>query len=314
MRELKNNKQCLLDRSRGSNKKYFINSLASFQRKSAHLFFIFALLLSSCQQKIDVKIPDYVQKLVVEGKIEVGGNPEVYLSYTVPYFGNHTTNLTDFAVKGAFVTVTDGTTTDTLKDATFGNGFYYKASNMLGVEGKTYNLMIQLNGKTYTAQTSIYPQVKLDTLWFKVEKQDSLGYIYTHMQEPAQQQNEYRWFAKRIGKDQDFIAPLGSTFDDKFINGKSFDFAYDRGMLQNSSAEDDNNAEKGLFKKGETVVVKFCTIGYDEFRFFRSYDANIISNGNPFAAPTNLQNNIRGQNVLGVWCGYNPFLDTVLLK
>ena len=85
-------------------------------------------------------------------------------------------------------------------------------------------------------------------------------------------------------------------------------------MLQNSSAEDDNNAEKGLFKKGETVVVKFCTIGYDEFRFFRSYDANIISNGNPFAAPTNLQNNIRGQNVLGVWCGYNPFLDTVLLK
>ena len=85
-------------------------------------------------------------------------------------------------------------------------------------------------------------------------------------------------------------------------------------MLQNSTADDDNNAEKGYFKKGELVVVKFSTIGEKEFLFFRSYDENAVSNGNPFAAPTNLQSNIQGQNVLGLWCGYNNFLDTVLLK
>jgi len=288
--------------------------LLHFIRNDVSLLLLLLFLLTDCQQKIDVKIPDYVEKLVVEGKIEVGTNPQVYLSYTVPYFGNHTTNISDFAVKGAFVTVTDGITIDTLKDATFGNGFYYVAAHMTGVEGRTYNLMIQVNGKVYTAQTSIYPQVKLDTLWFKVEKQDSLGYIYTHMHEPPQLGNWYRWQAKRIHKDSIFIAPLGSAFDDKFINGKSFDFAYDRGMLQNSTADDDNNAEKGYFKRGEKVVVKFNTIGEKEFLFFRSYDANIISNGNPFAAPTNLQSNIQGQNVIGVWCGYNPSLDTVLLK
>jgi hypothetical protein len=272
------------------------------------------LLLTSCQQKIDLKIPDYTQKLVVEGKIEDGAKPQVYLSYTMPYFTDKQVNLADLAVKGAFVTVTDGTTTDTLKEVLSGQGYFYKGSNMTGVVGKTYNLMIQLNGKTYTAQTTINTPVKLDSLWFKIEKQDSLGYIYTHLQEPAHLGNWYRWQAMRIVKDQDFIAPMGSAFDDKFINGKSFDFAYNRGMLQNSISDDDNNVEKGFFKKGDNVIVKFSAIGENEFRFFRSYDANALSNGNPFAAPTNLQSNIQGQNVLGLWCGYGNYVDTVLLK
>jgi hypothetical protein len=277
---------------------------------------LIAIALTSCQQKIDLKIPDYQQSLVVEGKIEIDTFPQVYLTYTTPYFGDHPTNLADLAVKGAFVTVNDGFTTDTLKEVYPGHGFFYQGSRIIGTAGRTYNLMIQVNRKTYTSQTTIYPQVKLDTLWFKVEKQDSLGFIYTDMHEPPQLGNWYRWQAKRLNlvKDGDVIAPLGSAFDDKFINGKSFDFAYDRGMLQNSTAADDNNTEKGMFKKGELVAVKFSTIGEAEFKFFRSYDQNVVSNGNPFAAPTNLQSNIQGQNVIGLWCGYNNFLDTVLLK
>lgn len=279
--------------------------------KHIFIFLLITALMGACQKKIDVKIPDYKQQLVVEGRIENGSTPEVYLSYTVPYFGNHTQNLSDFAVKGALVTVSDGTSIDTLKDLT-GLGYYYKALNMIGATGKTYSLNIQLNGKTYTSNTTIHPMVKLDSLWFKVTHDDTLGFIYARLTEPAGVGNCYRWFGKRINKDQGFIAPLGSAFDDKFIDGKSFDFAYDRGVLQNSTATDDNNNERGYFKKGDRVIVKFCSIGYDEFLFFRSYDANIISNGNPFAAPTNLQNNIRGENVLGVWCGYNPFIDTLI--
>jgi hypothetical protein len=255
-----------------------------------------------------------VQKLVVEGKIEAGSNPEVYLSYTVPYFGNHTNNLSEFIVKGALVTVSDGTAIDTLKEVVPGYGYYYRAANMIGVEGKSYALTIQLNGKTYSSNTTIGPQVALDSLWFKVLRDDSLGFIYAHLTEPPSSGNCYRWFAQRIGKDQNFLAPLGSAFDDKFINGKAFEFAYDRGMVQNSTATDDNNNVRGFFVKGDQVIVKFCEIGQQEYLFFRSYDANIVSNGNPFAAPTNLQSNISGENVLGVWCGYNPWIDTLICK
>ncbi|MGZ3866751.1 MAG: DUF4249 family protein, partial [Bacteroidia bacterium] len=147
-----------------------------------HILKIFALLilLTSCQQKINLKIPDYVQKLVVEGKIETDTFPAVNLSYTMPYFSDKQVNLQDLAVKGAFVTVSDGTTIDTLKELFPGHGYYYRGSKIRGTAGRTYNLMISVDGKTYTAQTYIYPQVKLDTLWFKPEKQDTLGYIYTH--------------------------------------------------------------------------------------------------------------------------------------
>ncbi len=313
MRNNLNNKFCHVERSRDACN---IPKRGARTSTSLGLTLVCVLVVGlfySCQKNIDVNIPDYVQKLVVEGKIEAGSTPEVYLSYSVPYFGNHTQNLSDFAVKGAVVTVNDGITTDTLKDIS-GLGYYYKALNMVGVSGKTYNLTILLNGKTYTSSTSIYPQVKLDTLWFKVLRDDSLGFVYTYMTEPAGLGNSYRWFAKRIGKDQNFIAPLGSAFDDKFIDGKSFEFAYNRGMLQGSTANDDNNNERSYFKLNDKVVVKFCSIGYNEFRFFRSYDANIISNGNPFAAPTNLENNVHGENVLGVWCGYNAYYDTLICK
>lgn len=267
------------------------------------------MVIAACKKNIDLEIPDYVQMLVVEGRIEAGQQASVYLSYTAPYFGNVTTDLEDLAVKDAFVTVSDGTVTDTLKDP-FGKGYFYFADNMQGEAGKTYHLTIQLNGKTYTSSTTIWPQVKLDSLWFKVLRDDSLGFIYAHLSEPGHTKDHYRWLAMRIAEDKDFIAPLGSAFDDKFINGKSFDFAYDRGVDQNSTTSED----LGFFAINDQVVVKFCTIGEAEFRFFRSYDANQISNGNPFAAPYNLESNIEGENVLGVWCGYNPWTDTLICK
>lgn len=305
-------KTCLPTQTFPANRSVARTGGLAFNRNKC-LIALFLLVLVSCKKDIDVKIPDYVQKLVVEGRIEAGAAPSVYLSYTAPYFGNVTTNLEDLAVKNALVTVSDGSTTDTLKDP-FGKGYFYFGGNMIGVAGKTYLLNIQVNGKAYTASTTIWPQVKLDSLWFKVLRDDSLGFVYARLTEPGNSNNNYRWFAKRIGKDNDFIAPLGSAFDDKFISGKTFDFAYDRGVLQNSIATDDLNNEKGFFKLNDQVIVKFCTIGYDEFRFFRSYDANIISNGNPFAAPYNLESNIKGDNVLGVWCGYNAWTDTVVCK
>lgn len=277
------------------------------------LFVLFAL--ASCTKNIDVKVPDYHQQLVVEGNIEPGTKPYVYLTYSMPYFGdNSTSNISSYGVKNALVTVYDGFVTDTLKEVFAGQGIFYMAQSMTGVIGRNYDLTIQVNGKTYTSSTAIYPAVALDSLWNKHEKNDSLGYIWAHLDEPGNTSNQYRWFAKRIGKDNTFLAPLGSSFDDKFINGKSFDFAYDRAVLQNSTANDDNNIEKGYFKTGDVVVVKFCTIGAKEYRFLRSYDANMISNGNPFAAPSNVESNITGTDVIGLWCGYNPVYDTLVFQ
>jgi len=272
-------------------------------------------IIVSCTKEVDVKLPEYKEYLVVEGKIETGQKPQVYLSYTIPYFGsNNINNLSDFAVKGALVTVSDGSTTDTLKEVLPSVGYYYQGFKIIGQIGREYFLTISVNGKTYTSQTKILNPIALDTLWNKHEKNDSLGYVWARLSEPVGLGNAYRWFAKRVNKDNDFIAPLSSSFEDKFIDGKTFDFAYDRGVIANSTATDDNNSEKGFFKNGDKIIVKFCHIGIKEYKFFRSRTASIVSNGNPFAAPSNVESNVYGENVLGLWCGYSPSFDTLVFK
>src|SRR6202007_3227755 len=100
--------------------------------------------------------------------------------------------------------------------------------------------------------------------------------------------NYYRWFSKRITRDKFYGAPFNSAFDDKFIDGKEFEFAYERPAQPNQQQADDDDEQRGLYMVGDTVIVKFCTIGRDEYQFWRSYYSNQTSNGNPFSAPTNI--------------------------
>lgn len=169
--------------------------------------------------------------------------------------------------------------------------------SIFGQVGKTYSLSIESEGKTYTASTSILPPVPLDSIWWRVDKDDTLGYIWSHFADPSAEGNAYRWLAQRIGKDPAYVSYSRSVFDDKYINGKSFDFP------------------EGYFNKGDTVSVKFCSLDNASYKFFSSMDALANSQGNPFAAPASVLSNIYPQNdALGVWCGYGVTLDTVVCK
>ncbi|MBS1637506.1 MAG: DUF4249 domain-containing protein [Bacteroidetes bacterium] len=273
------------------------------------------LLFSACRKTINVKLPEYTEKLVVEASIETGQPATVLLSVTAPYFGNvDLSDPTKFFVKGAFVTVSDGSNTDTLKELFPAEGYIYLGSTVIGQVGKTYNLTIHYNGKSYSATTSIRSPIALDSIYAKYEK-DSLTFCWGHLTDPAGLGDCYRWFAKRQG-DQSFAAPFNSSFDDKFVDGKSFDFGYERPPQPGKQEEYDHEPDvsRGYYRVGDTVVVKFCTIGYNEYLFWRSYYANKASNGNPFAAPSNLQNTIQGDASIGAFCGYSPSFDTLVIK
>ncbi len=278
------------------------------------LLFLLLIPFPACRKDIKVKLPEYQENLVVEAQIETGLPATVLLSHSVPFFGDFDyTHPENAFVKGAFVTVSDGTVIDTLVEQDPSKGYFYFGSKVIGQLGKTYYLTIVADGKTYTAETFLNPPVKLDSLYFKGE-QDSLGFIWAHMHEPPGIGQNYRWFAKRLNKDLFYAAPFTSVFDDKFIDGKDFDFAYDRGHQPNELEENSNDPERGYYKRGDTVVVKFCTLGRKEYLFWFSYYLNKQSNGNPFSAPTNIQSTIVGQNVMGAFCGYSPSFDTLIIK
>ena len=276
----------------------------------------------SCEKNVTVEIPQQEEAIVVEGYIETGEFPYVILSKTLPFFGQiNTSDVFQNLISVATVFIDNGTQIDTLSSF---SGFYF-STQMRGEVGKTYKLTILANGKTLTAQTTIPNPVKLDSVWWKVNgTRDSLGFAWAHLSDPDTTGNTYRWLARRINrytygpntgevKDSIFTAPIGgSVFEDKFINGRSFDFNFPRGSLNFSDKADDNNDERFYYKYGDTIVIKFSAIDRSHFQFWRSEETQVGNNGNPFGSPAPVTGNINGG--LGIWGGYSTTFDTIIAR
>lgn len=323
-------------------------ALSSSKCRGALAFAVSAVLLNSCTKEIEVDLPETEPKVVVEGSIETGQPPIVLLTRTQSYFDPTTIEgIASLYITDATVIVSNGFITDTLDKicsdqltedqliaASEATGISIDllreiticawtdlSNTIVGVEGVSYSLKVLAEGKTVSAITKVPFGVTLDSLWFKLANQqpddDTLGFLWGRLSDPDTAGNAYRWFAKRLNlndegeqKDGSFVAPLFSVFEDRYANGLTFDFAYNRGSVAFSDAEDDVNVESGYFKVGDTVVVKFASIGLPEFRFWDSHSVNVTSQGDLFSSPSNVKSNVNGG--LGVWVGYGARLDTVI--
>ncbi|MFM2155875.1 MAG: hypothetical protein RL516_624 [Bacteroidota bacterium] len=288
---------------------------------------VIAIFFSSCEENISLDLPREDPRVVVDGYVETGLPPYVLLSRSSSYFDPINPGaLNSFAESGAFVTINDGVKTvqlielDTVVNGISLKGFYAALDSvtnlptMFGEEGRTYKLtIITKDNQQLSSTAKLQPHIALDSTWFKVQENlDSLGLAWAHLTDPDTIGNYYRWMAKRITKDDLFLAPLGSAFEDKFINGQSFDFNALRGQIPNSTKPDDVKEEAGLFKKGDTIIVKFCAVDRGTFEFWRDAETQISNNGSPFAVPSNIKSNITGG--LGVFATYSPAYDTIIAQ
>lgn len=278
------------------------------------LYIAVIFLVLGCRKDIVPQMPEYTQKVVIEASIETGSTAVVFLSYSVPYFGDFDYSAPEKAfISGADVVISDGLRSEKLVQPDPNNGYLYLGTQIVGQQGKTYSLKVTVKGKTYEAVTSIGTPPKLDSLYFKVDR-DSLGYMWQRFSEPEGRGQCYRWFAKRLGRDLFYAAPFNSVFDDQFIDGKSFDFGYDRGPQPNQLQRNREDPERGYYKMGDTIVVKFCKIGIAEYRFWNTYYQNKSSNGNPFSAPVNIQHMyLQYEDAFGAFTGYSPRFDTIVI-
>jgi hypothetical protein len=279
----------------------------------------FLLLLSGCTEDINVSLPQSDKKIVIEGEIENGKPAQVIITRTIPLFSSvSSTSPTDFYVLDAKVYVSNGVLTDTLAltiDSSSALGVVYKGSTIIGVAGQNYSLRVEAaDGKIYKATTSIPYPVALDSVWWKPQPpEDSLGFANARLSEVPGLGNNYRWQAKRP-KDRRFIAQFGSTFDDKLIDGKSFEFAYTKGYDQTDAVntpEADSDEERYYYKNTDTIYIRFCTIDRASKDFYVTYESAISNNGNPFASPTTILGNI-DNDALGVWAGMGAYYDTIM--
>lgn len=197
----------------------------------------------------------------------------------------------------------------------------FSGSFLKGTPGKTYKLTIESEGKSYVSITKIPDIVALDSTWFKLYGTDTaFGFAWAHLTDPDTLGNCYRWFAKRINKgaygqvkDNNFVPPFGSSFEDKFFNGSSFDFGYERGNHPSDEGVEFPDEKPHFFKVGDTIVIKFCTNDQKVREFLEKYEAEIWNNENPFASPSAVPTNIEG-GALGLWAGYGVSMDTIIAK
>ena len=156
---------------------------ASYRKRLSYLspfmitsLFIFTFILISCEKEITVDLPKVEEKIVIEGLIEQGEYPHVYITRSASYFAPVDTNtLTNSIVINARVIVwyQDGNniiedSLEQILDPYHLPFTVYQGSKIKGEVGKTYHLKVIVNENEYTRSTTIPKPVPLDSVRFKI--------------------------------------------------------------------------------------------------------------------------------------------------
>ena len=117
----------------------------------------------------------------------------------------------------------------------------------------------------------------------------------------------YRYFTSVNGSS--YVAGANSVTDDAFFDGINTKF-----NLFKSEPRDGHSDPSvfGLWKRGDTISIKFCSIDKAHFDFWNTLEFNANSGG-PFSSYTRVKHNIVGG--LGIWGGYNAsYYDAIVPK
>jgi hypothetical protein len=293
-----------------------------------YLFFVtmIGLLFVGCQKEIEVDIPDYQDKIVIEGSIENGQPAMVIVSNSVPYFSTIDLDmlLNEVFIKDAVVTVTSSTgETEQLTFAYTEESpiyFAYMGQNIIGEPGKSYALRVEYGGKVYTSQTSIVQPVALDSVWLAfIDENDTMPTSRILLSDNAETQDYYQFRIKIHGKDLTdrlWVTSMPVAFDDATFNGKTVNYEILRAnpstlFMPTTTDEEESDFYRITYRPGDTIYIKTSMLDYPAYRFWSTISNELSFGQNPFMSPAPIISNINGDNAMGVWCGYASTIDTL---
>lgn len=288
------------------------------------IYFLPLILLAGCEKKVDFELKNASEVLSVDASIETNADPVVILTRSLNYFSKIDASiLSDAMIKDATVTISNGTRTHQLKrvdvvlpgDLPFS---YYTTdpanpvTRITGEEGKSYQLTIDWNGKSYTSTTSIPVMRKqLDSVWWakapNTPDTSTKAVLKAKVTDPPGFGDYIRYFTK-VNRGN-FLPGLTSVFDDQLVNNSTYTVDIDQGVNRNTEIDFENY---GFFRKGDTVTLKFCNIDKATFDFWRTVEYSYQSIGNPFSTPTKILGNI-SNGALGYFGGYATRFSTIVI-
>ncbi len=312
------------------------------QLKKMCLALALSSLLVSCEREFTPVLPANEDQIVVEGYIEAGDRatpPLVILTKSLPFFRTFSTSGDKIFVHDAVVWLSSGNDSVQLREicwstldsatkrliapvlninldstsASFDLCVYADITQRVRAEvGKTYTLRIESGGKKLWAKTTIPRLVRIDSASFikppGTNLNDTLAQMRATITDPTGEQNFYRYFTSVNGSI--YNAGQNSVIDDSFFDGKLTTF----NLTNTAPNRSIKSGEFGLFRKGDTVSIKYCTLDKSHYDFWNTLEFNNNNQG-PFASYTRVKFNVVGEGGIGIWGGYGvTYFDRVIPK
>ena len=276
--------------------------------KNLYIILLSAFALTSCEEVIDLNLDTAPKKLVIDAALdwkkgEAKAYPIVDISYTEAYFGEtHSPAVNNAVVKIVSgtqtysLTLSDGTTTitsDNLNELKGGSRYVFPAGISPEL-GKDYELIIELNGQTYTAKDKMLEAPVIPSN--KIVQKENGGFL------GDRKELRFNFDGINDGIANAYLLKLSQsnisktiygTLDDNYIANNKFFFIM-------TGVEDDEK-----FNKGDVVNVILYRI-HPQYKEFAQMIVQISRGQNPFAIPTRPIGNIvnttnKRENPLGAF-------------
>lgn len=257
------------------------------------------LLLTSCDKKIYTN--ETPQEIVVEGWIDAGGYPIVMLSKSIPISSEWQSfeNLDEYIIKWGKVTVSDGEKEVVLTgkyDSDYYPPYIYTTTEIQGVAGKKYKLMVSYNEFYAEAETTIPEIVELEAIYGTYS--DNKYILKAKIDDNPNEHNYYKFFARVIDRDNMYLSSNIAV-----INDADYNFPAEIPIEIGSSMLYDKHLRDFVLTKEHSVRIKFAAIDSVAYTFWNDYKNVVeISRNSMFRYNNNIHSNIKGG--LGYWFGY----------
>ena len=260
------------------------------------IFLSLIILLTSCENVIEIELDYMKPKLVIEGVINDFDNRCIIkLSKTTDYF-NQKTNPT---VSDAVITITDNAgTIINLNETEPGN---YLGEGLQAKTNINYTLSILSEGDKYVAEATLPQKVYIDSLTCLYNPESifyEVGYVVScHFSDPEESRNFYRLKTYNIN-DKSKAKNSKELYNDDFINGNNVEsqWSYD------------------VYQQSDTVVVELYSLDEQTYDYYKtlfpiSGGAEMMSLSTPANPNTNLSN-----GALGYFGAYTISRDTIIIS
>jgi hypothetical protein len=251
-----------------------------------YYYFLLALAFAACnlEKEIDLDLPVYTSKPVVECYLEEGKPYRLLLTNSLSYL-----EIPDSLpfYKGALVIIEHNGIKDTLQEGFFLDPFSQKLYNygsstvINSTFPSDFNLYIQTpSGDVITDTATFLPVIPIDSTSYTFVADTAAAFLM-YFRDDQSRRNYYRQIlSKGALVDKDVVRDI--TFTDDILSDS---------VIVGSGP---------FYKHGDTVTVSFYHMEREYYKFLESFQDAANANGNPFAQPTRILSTVKG-NALGVF-------------